>query len=123
MYSALLLSLARKKYVTLTEQPLSDVVITLSDKETETLEPLSVCEKYYYNLLVRHAVGNQIKMKDLQERVSDDYSNTETFSKNMNGKNTVLQQLRDARIFHSMNASSKSHRQYLLSGCCLSASA
>ena len=87
VYSALLLSLARKNYVTLTEQPAKDVLITLRTNETENLEPLSVCEKHYYNLLVRHASSGQIYMNILQNRVSEDYSNTDSFAKNM--KNAI----------------------------------
>ena len=83
VYSAILLSLARKKYLSLTDQSNDNVLISLHTKDTQNLEPLSVCEKYYYNLLVRHAKNDCIRMKDLQERVSEDYSNTEAFSKNM----------------------------------------
>ena len=87
VYSALLLSLARKKYVNLLEQSGKDVLITLNTKEMSTLDPLSLCEKYYYNLLVRHAKNDQITMKNFQNRVSEDYSNTESFSNNM--KNSI----------------------------------
>ena len=83
VYSAILLSLARKKYLNLEEKPNKNVLISLNANDTQSLEPLSVSEKHYYNLLVRHASENQITMKKFQERVSEDYSNTDTFAKNM----------------------------------------
>lgn len=46
-------------------------------------EPLTVCEEYYYNLLVRHAIGNTISMNYLQARVTSDYENTDAFVRNM----------------------------------------
>lgn len=83
VYSAILLSLARKKYVSLVEQANNHVTITLNTNDVQTLEPLSLCEKHYYNLLVRHAKDNQITMDKFQQRVSEDYSNTDAFAKNM----------------------------------------
>lgn len=53
------------------------------DISTKTYEPLTTCEEYYFNLLVRHAVGNTISMSTLQHRVSSDYENTDTFVNNM----------------------------------------
>lgn len=80
VYAALLLSLARKNYVDLIDQANGDVLIHIKKSE-ETLTP---CEKLYYNLIIRHA-GNadHIHMTDFQNRVSNDYENTESFSKNM----------------------------------------
>ena len=46
-------------------------------------EPLTTCEEYVFNLLVRHAVGNTISMNDFQSRVSADYENTNSFARNM----------------------------------------
>ena len=83
VYSAILLSLARKKYVSLVEQANKKVFITLNTNDVQTLEPLSICEKHYYNLLVRHAKDNQISMDKFQERVSEDCNNTDAFAKNM----------------------------------------
>jgi len=87
VYTAILLSLARKKYIDLIERANQDVLIHLKAASAAPTEPLSMCEKYYYNLLVRHANGDHIHMKDLQERVSRDYSNTQSFSQNM--KNAI----------------------------------
>lgn len=42
-------------------------------------EPLTPCEEYYYNLLVRHAISNSITLKYLQTRVTSDYENTDDF--------------------------------------------
>ncbi len=149
VYSAILLSLARKKYITLDEMGFNNVLITVrytppkpepltvatdignvpvhetsalystylesmaaaetvstpADNPTEifandttldtasdtvvapepveTFEPLTPCEQYYFDLIVRHAVNNEILMNQLQFRVSNDYSNTDTFVRNM----------------------------------------
>ena len=87
VYSALLLSLARKNYITLLEQARNDVLIQLKAKDMVPSEDLSVSEKLYYNLLVRHASGDQITMKVFQERVSADYDNTDSFAKSI--KNAI----------------------------------
>lgn len=49
----------------------------------EQLEPLTTCEEYYYNLLVRHTTKNRIAMSYFQERITSDYINTEAFAKNI----------------------------------------
>lgn len=49
----------------------------------EPLEPLSLCEEYYYNLLVRHVAQDRIMMSYFQERISADYLNTDAFAKNI----------------------------------------
>lgn len=95
IYSAILLSLARKEYIELEERN-NDVQIIIRkplgaiDAETTAIthEPLTSCETYYFNLLVRHATGNQILMSTLQSRVSSDYEYTSSFVKNMN--NTIV---------------------------------
>ena len=100
VYSAILLSLARKKYIELHEYSMNNVVINIHPRttqvpsqmtlteagletEVETFEPLTPCEEYYYNLLVRHASGGSISMVSLQSRVSSDYANTSSFVRNM----------------------------------------
>lgn len=100
VYSAILLSLARKKYIALNEYGVNDVLITimkptvpfpeqmtLSDAglnaTVETYEPLTLCEQHYFNLLVRHATRNPILMSDFQSMVSADYENTDSFARNM----------------------------------------
>lgn len=116
VYSAILLSLARKDYIELIERanndvlihikprtiqtpeemPLSDMVVNtnlgnglyVESVETKTYEPLTLCEEYYYNLLVRHAAGDHIHMSEFQQRVSSDYENTASFARNM--KNSIV---------------------------------
>ena len=100
IYSAILLSLARKKYVELKQLYGSNVQITIrkpsaqlpgqetlsdigADVTVPTYEPLTTCEEYYYNLLVRHATGDTITMTVFQNRVSSDYENTDSFARNM----------------------------------------
>jgi len=66
---------------------------TITDTTTETTaepeipekvyEPLTLCEQYYFDLIVRHAVGDSIFMKSFQSRVSTDYENTDSFVRNM----------------------------------------
>lgn len=50
---------------------------------TETREPLTPCEQYYFNLLIRHANVGAISMRTFQQRISADYNNTDTFVRNM----------------------------------------
>lgn len=80
VYASLLLSLAKKKYVNLVDRANGDVLIQILKSE-ETLTP---CEQLYYNLLVRHAKNaDYINMTDFQDRVSSDYQNTESFTKQL----------------------------------------
>ncbi len=125
IYSAILLSLARKKYIELREEYNNDVRITIKKKSTpvsqhvasanvgmtapintsatmnastpivtetpapiEEYEPLTPCEEYYFNLLVRHSIMGEISMSTLQYRVSSDYESTSAFVKNM--KNSTV---------------------------------
>ena len=135
VYSAILLSLARKEYIELKECG-KTVMVTIKKKKTpapivnptlnvapvttmnwdsdwdsdwgtgsvsesipaeqtvsytapepeipeKEYEPLTLCEEYYYNLLLRHANGDSIMMNHLQTRISHDYDNTDTFARNM----------------------------------------
>lgn len=103
VYSALLLSLARKKYIELRQLSGGSVEIVIKKRPNNTVnrtvsagqpadtpvtdntyyEPLTVCEEYYYNLLIRHAVDDTILFSTFQYRVSKDYVNTDSFVKSM----------------------------------------
>ncbi len=83
IYSALLLSLARKRYIEIISNPSGDAQIKILKNNQGTCEPLTLCEEYYFNLLVRHAKGKLTWMSDFRERVALDFANTATFSKNM----------------------------------------
>lgn len=100
VYSALLLSLARKNYIELMEMVNNDVVIVINQRtwrmpqqdplsgigtqeSMEINETLTPSEEYYYNLLLRHEQGGQISMSTLQKRVSSDYEYTESFARNI----------------------------------------
>ncbi|MBQ7926861.1 MAG: DUF2207 domain-containing protein [Lachnospiraceae bacterium] len=109
IYSALLMSLARKEYISFGEMDVEDVRIIINrdalaassvtltgptavttEAATETAEipartyeSLTPCEEYYLNLLVRHAVGNSVSMNYVQARVASDYEETAAFVKNM----------------------------------------
>lgn len=103
VYSALLLSLARKKYIELRQLGGGSIEIVIKKRPNNApvnpglgtnipethmndnmyYEPLTMCEEYYYNLLIRHAVGDTILLSTFQYRVSKDYSNTDTFVRNM----------------------------------------
>lgn len=94
VYSAILLSLARKNYINITEGPTNNILISIKNPQSgqeeqpgmtifETREPLTLCEEYYFNLLIRHANNNCIYMDSLQKRVAADYENTDSFLKNM----------------------------------------
>ncbi len=105
IYSAILLSLARKKYIELKQLSGDSVEIIIKKRPNQTpagqmsmtgdqasqlnivndtyYEPLTQCEEYYYNLLIRHANSDSILMNTFQYRVSRDYANTDTFVRNM----------------------------------------
>ena len=83
VYSSILLSLARKKYISLYEYGEDNVKIMVEPEGTQPREPLTMCEEYYYNLLMRHMVGNCITMTFFQARVSSDYEYTQSFSNRM----------------------------------------
>lgn len=87
IYSSILLSLARKEYIELKEMNAGDFKIIIKVPAIAS-EPLTTCEEYYFNLLVRHAVNNEILMSTLQHRISSDYENTSSFLKNM--RNAVV---------------------------------
>lgn len=99
IYSAILLSLARKKYIALEEKN-NNVYITIKKRTSNNpgnqtgsvaasfgtgsasdtyYEPLSPCEEYYYNLIIRHVKEGSIAMANFQDRVSKDYQNTTSF--------------------------------------------
>lgn len=107
VYSAILLSLARKEYIELKEYANNNVVITITkplyqppqptiipgqesfasvinpEISYKQYEPLTPCEEYYFNLLVRHSGGTPILMSHFQSRVSSDYEYTDSFVRNM----------------------------------------
>ena len=43
------------------------------------LEELSINEKSYFNLIVKHSNNNSITLKDFQNKINKDYDNTDTF--------------------------------------------
>ena len=51
--------------------------------EYDGYESLTLTEEYYFNLLVRHAIADEIAMSTFQTKVSYDYENTDTFVRNM----------------------------------------
>lgn len=63
--------------------PTMDTLLEEPKLPEKEYEPLTLCEEYYFNLLVRHANGGSITMDQFQSRVSADYSNTDTFARNM----------------------------------------
>ncbi len=101
IYSAILLSLARKEYIELqtyniydvqitvkkVSTPLTPEQITLGDvgfvEEIKAYEPLTPCEEYYFNLILRHASNHTLLMSTLQSRVSSDYEYTDSFVRNI----------------------------------------
>ena len=112
IYSSILLSLARKKYIELEELPMDDVLITLINpelpeiepiaifkdgdfewyqpKQEDPREPLSISEDYYLTLLKRHIKHNSINMRELQTRISSDYNYTNSFSANIKKSITTI---------------------------------
>lgn len=109
VYSAILLSLARKNYITLTENSAKKVFIRINDNSIRTVfsnqsfsqfepltaqsscqisEPLTTCEQLYFDLLLRHCTNSTISMDDFQDLVANDYDNTTTFVNRM--KNSIV---------------------------------
>ncbi len=75
-------------YATTTQTPTVDTPTMdslISEPETfeKEYEPLTLCEEYYFNLLIRHANEDSILMNHFQTRVSSDYENTDSFARNM----------------------------------------
>lgn len=89
IYTALLLSLSRKGYVTIEDHGYNDAMITIKnpaqDQENSIMpaEPLNESEILYYNLLVRHANGSSIAMSTLRIRIEQDYEYTANFADNI----------------------------------------
>ncbi len=86
IYSALLISLARKGYITVEDYGVNDAKVTIISNLSEIMEdsimpmePLTESETLYYNLLVRHSTNNTVLMNVLQHRISTDYENTASF--------------------------------------------
>lgn len=101
IYSAILLSLARKGYIELEEKYTHHVRITIkktssaptlaqitladldASVEIDNYEPLTPSEEYYFNLIKRHARDNSILMWEFQQRVTSDYEYTDSFARNI----------------------------------------
>lgn len=98
-YAAILLSLVRKRYIELVKiRPEADwlfenvkIVVKyqpVSEEYTTVLEPLTLTEEQYFNLIVRHSHGVETPMDTFQNRVSSDYENTDAFVQNV--KNAII---------------------------------
>lgn len=89
IYTALLLSLSRKGYVTIEESGYNDALLTVKNPNASMeasimpAEPLNESEILYYNLLVRHSSGNPILMSRFKIRIEEDYEYTNTFAENI----------------------------------------
>ncbi len=91
IYSALLLSIARKGYITFDNYGANDAKITIVNNPNDgmsnsimPMEPLTESETLYYNLLVRHTQNKSILMSVFQRRIAVDYENTATFYDKIN---------------------------------------
>ena len=102
VYSAILLSLARKHYIEIVEDLPDDIRINILKKTPPFIvptnsfeshvstepdikyEPLTYCEEAYFNLIVRHAENYSICMNVLESRISSDYDNTTAFLEKIN---------------------------------------
>ena len=110
VYSAILLSLARKGYIGL-EEVYDDVLIRIKQRQAAppvtpsavaneayqaamaaepTLEELTTCEALYFNLLVSHATMGEISMSTLNWRVMNDTYGSQSFVKNMDSSITDI---------------------------------
>ncbi|MBR4110516.1 MAG: DUF2207 domain-containing protein [Clostridia bacterium] len=93
-YSGLLLSLIRKKYISLEKIDINKdwtlkntkLIINQTKQQLEknlVLEPLTLAEKHYFDLIYRYTPRLQISMKDFQSKVSSDYVYTNSFVSNI----------------------------------------
>ena len=110
VYSAILLSLARKGYIGL-EEIYDDVLSRIKQRQAAppvtpsavaneayqaamaaepTLEELTTCEALYFNLLVSHATMGEISMSTLNWRVMNDTYGSQSFVKNMDSSITDI---------------------------------
>ena len=98
-YAAILLSLVRKRYIELDKiKPQADwlfenvkIVVKyrpVSEEHTTVLEPLTLTEEQYFNLIMRHSRGIEIPMDTFQYKISSDYVNTNAFV--INVKNAII---------------------------------
>lgn len=98
-YAAILLSLVRKHYIELDKiKPQADwlfenvkIVVKyrpVSEEHTTVLEPLTLTEEQYFNLIMRHSRGIEIPMDTFQYKISSDYVNTNAFVRNV--KNAII---------------------------------
>ncbi len=111
-YAAILLSLVRKKYVTITklntlsdwkdtntlihlepihcgEENTSSNLVTYHSTTGEILEPLTTSERLYYDLLSRQIssrMSQSISLYSLQQEIDEDYVYTNNFIKNIEKK-------------------------------------
>lgn len=69
--------------VPVNETPVTDTLLNEPEIPEKEYEPLTLCEEYYFNLLVRHANGESIMMNHFQSKISSDYAYTDTFARNM----------------------------------------
>ena len=65
------------------ETPVTDALLNEPETVEKEYEPLTLCEEYYFNLLVRHANNGSIMMNHFKSRISSDYANTDAFARNM----------------------------------------
>lgn len=68
-----------------TNEPVVNSATFIKDEDLKNigLEPLTVSEQLYLNLIIRHSIGGEISMSSFQTRVERDYDNTDTFVTNM----------------------------------------
>ena len=105
-YSAIMLSLVRKKYIELqkidqskqwidsniklliTYIPSLDniqngLLLDNIEKPKNEFASLTENEQRYFNLIYKHSKGNEITIKQLQKQISDDFKSTMVFQKNI----------------------------------------
>ena len=84
-YSAIILSLVRKKYIELkkineaNDWVFHNIIINILFDNNENLEPLTYNEELYMNLILKYASGDFLSLEKFQDRISHDYDNTDSF--------------------------------------------
>lgn len=111
IYAALLLSLARKKYVELVKvspyldwkpentkiiiKHKPDNVPSVAEENVETVEnskyeELTPNEKEYFNLILRHCTSDEITLSNFQQKIYNDYSRTDSFVRTLENSKTLI---------------------------------
>ena len=64
--------------------------VVVEEQVTLNLKPLTITEEQYFNLILRHSGGFETTIRSFEEKISNDYENTNSFVKNMESSITNI---------------------------------